>query len=1103
MGAVAKSAHFRLGEWLIVPQECRLKSDGASHAIEPKLMDVLVYLCERAGEVVSAEDLLIALWRGSFYGDNPVHKSIAQLRRFLGDSATQPRYIATIRKRGYQVVAEVSFPLEYAAAPTPAPAWAHGNPYPGLAAFEADRQTVFFGRSQAQAGLLSRLQSRLDANQGFVLVLGPSGSGKTSLLQAGIVPLLLRPHGFDGLCARAVGRIESIHVIDDPAQALAAAMLQWRVDDEPLFHDSEKNWIMSCLSQDMSVLLDSLDDRLRRRAGHASTPQHKSVLLLLLDQLERVFAQRADVMPAMDWLFDRLSALLATGSVAVLASCRNDFYPDLVRVPALAALKAEGGQFDLAPLSAGEVAQIIRAPARVAGLSFEQDTETGLRLDDVLRDAAIRHPQSLPLLQHSLSLLYERRSPSGMLNFAAYRDIGGFDGALAQQAEQAFSALPHASQNRLPQLLRKMVSIDDDERSPVGRPVPWTQIDDADELALAQAMVDHRLFVSVLLSDTPALSVAHESLFRQWPRLRLWIDDNQRLLLLRSRVVQAQRRWTAEGEKRDFLLPAGSQLDDACRLAADSDLPISSDERRFVNLSHQRARRQRHMRFLAIGTLLVLGVAAGVSGIIAARQRREAVMQRAQAESLVEFMLGKLTDNLRPLGKLDVLDAVSKESMTYLATVPETSSNLPVELMRERALRQIGEIRMDRGDVEGATASFERAATLSQSITSAHPDNGDGWLDYGNAMFWLGQISYQAHHYDQAAERWERYLQASLKLNALRPHDAQAVLELSYAYNNLATLAFRQGQYVQARTQFTRSLELKQDALKLKHDDADIQADTADTLSWLGTTDEANGDMVAATAAYSQAMDMLGTLQRKLPDDQRWRYRGAIVATHLGDMLFAQGQLEQAEAAYRRASSTLHDLCLADPENKTWARDGIYASIKLARVDGFMQRRADANITMATVDASIAKLVSSRSPSAEDQRMQAQVRLATLEISERDPKTARQWLDASITAFDATLAAKKGLPAPAQAHLLAQLLVARASIESGSEKQADAQRALSLLEQPNLSVQSNAVQDMKVRALIEASKNDQATSLIEQLNGHGYRSPDYLQFLRASNRGKS
>jgi eukaryotic-like serine/threonine-protein kinase len=1101
MGAVAKSGHFRLGEWLVVPKECRLKGDNASHAIEPKLMDVLVFLCERAGEVVSAEELLIALWRGSFYGDNPVHKSVAQLRRFLGDSATEPRYIATIRKRGYQVVAEVSFPLDYSAALTSTPAWTHGNPYPGLAAFEAEHQAVFFGRSQAQANILARLQSRLDHGQGFVLVLGPSGSGKTSLLQAGVLPLLTKPQGFDGLRAVAVGRIESVHIADDPAQALAAAMLQWQVGGEALFHDSERDWIVSCLLQDMPVLLDSLGDRWSRRTERSS--QHKAVLLLLLDQLERAFAQTADAKLAMDWLLECLSRLLATGFVAALAACRNDFYPDLVCVPALAALKADGGQFDLAPLSSGEVAQIIRTPARAAGLSFEQDTETGLRLDDVLRDAAIRHPQSLPLLQHCLSLLYEKRSPSGVLNFAAYRDMGGFEGALAQQAEQAFSALARPSQGRLAHLLRKMVSIDEDERSPVGRPVSWAQIDDADELALVQAMVDRRLFASVLLAGTPAFSAAHESLFRQWPRIGHWIDDNQRLLLVRSRVAQAERRWITEGEKRDFLLPAGSQLDDAWRLISDSGLPISSEERRFVKLSHRRARMQRRVRVAAISAVLVLGVVAGVSAIIAAKQRHEAMMQRSQAESLVEFMLGKLTDTLRPLGKLDVLDAVSTEAMKYLSTVPEASANLPVELMRERALRQIGEIRLDRGDTAGATASFERAQTLSQSITSTHPDNADGWLDYGNALFWLGQISYQANHYASATQQWEGYLQATRKLNALRPHDATAVVELSYAYNNLATLAFRQGEYAQARAQFTQSLDLKQEALKLKQNDPDIQADTADTLSWLGTTDEASGDMAAAVAAYTQSLDMLDALRHASPDDQRWRYRAAIAATHLGDMLFAQGRLQEAETAYHNASSTLHDLCVADPENKSWARDAAYASMKLARVDWFMQRRADAAAQMAIVDASVSRLSSSQQPSPDDQRLQAQTRLVEFEMSQRTPAQARQWLDQPIDTLDAVLAKRKKSPTPAQAHLLAELLIARAGIESDDAKHADVRRALNLLEQPNVPGQSNAIQDLKARALIEASRDSEAKPLIERLAHQGYRSPDYLQFLQSLQKGKS
>lgn len=45
---------------------------------------MLIALAERAGEVVSAEQLLVEVWHGSFDGDNPVLKTIAQLRRKLG-----------------------------------------------------------------------------------------------------------------------------------------------------------------------------------------------------------------------------------------------------------------------------------------------------------------------------------------------------------------------------------------------------------------------------------------------------------------------------------------------------------------------------------------------------------------------------------------------------------------------------------------------------------------------------------------------------------------------------------------------------------------------------------------------------------------------------------------------------------------------------------------------------------------------------------------------------------------------------------------------------------------------------------------------------------
>ena len=80
---------------------------GDVRVLEPRHIDVLCALALRPGVVVSVEELLDTCWPGDFYGDNPVHKAVAMLRRALGDDARSPRFIATIRKRGYRLVAHV------------------------------------------------------------------------------------------------------------------------------------------------------------------------------------------------------------------------------------------------------------------------------------------------------------------------------------------------------------------------------------------------------------------------------------------------------------------------------------------------------------------------------------------------------------------------------------------------------------------------------------------------------------------------------------------------------------------------------------------------------------------------------------------------------------------------------------------------------------------------------------------------------------------------------------------------------------------------------------------------------------------------------------
>src|SRR5262249_37112264 len=80
----------------------------AAVQVEPKVMEVLVCLARRAGRVVTKDDLVREVWEGRFVSDDVVWRSVRELRRALGDEARDPRFIETIPKRGYRLLAPVA-----------------------------------------------------------------------------------------------------------------------------------------------------------------------------------------------------------------------------------------------------------------------------------------------------------------------------------------------------------------------------------------------------------------------------------------------------------------------------------------------------------------------------------------------------------------------------------------------------------------------------------------------------------------------------------------------------------------------------------------------------------------------------------------------------------------------------------------------------------------------------------------------------------------------------------------------------------------------------------------------------------------------------------
>lgn len=99
---------FTVGDWEIDGNSLTASRDGESRTLEPKAYQVLRYLCDRPGELVTIDELMDTQWAGTVVTPNAVSRVIAQLRKVLHDDAKNPRYIETVARTGYRCIAAAS-----------------------------------------------------------------------------------------------------------------------------------------------------------------------------------------------------------------------------------------------------------------------------------------------------------------------------------------------------------------------------------------------------------------------------------------------------------------------------------------------------------------------------------------------------------------------------------------------------------------------------------------------------------------------------------------------------------------------------------------------------------------------------------------------------------------------------------------------------------------------------------------------------------------------------------------------------------------------------------------------------------------------------------
>jgi len=98
---------LRVGDWHVDPALGEIARDGERLRLDGRNMRLLLHLAGHAGEVVSVDELLDAVWRGVIVTPDSVYQAVTSLRRVLGDNAKDPAYIATVPRLGYRMVARV------------------------------------------------------------------------------------------------------------------------------------------------------------------------------------------------------------------------------------------------------------------------------------------------------------------------------------------------------------------------------------------------------------------------------------------------------------------------------------------------------------------------------------------------------------------------------------------------------------------------------------------------------------------------------------------------------------------------------------------------------------------------------------------------------------------------------------------------------------------------------------------------------------------------------------------------------------------------------------------------------------------------------------
>jgi DNA-binding winged helix-turn-helix (wHTH) protein/tetratricopeptide (TPR) repeat protein len=907
---------YHLGNWLVNPIKNTLKNTSSEIKIQPKHMEVLTYLCSQSNKIVNADELISNCWPNQYVSDNPIHKCIAELRKSLGDNPKKPKYISTIPKRGYSVVAVISKLRNHQQSIQPF--WLQESPFRGLEKYKFEHKDIFFGRSHAVSNAL-RLIDKIEPQQSALLmVLGQSGSGKSSLVEAGIIPKLIAPNRPFKNNYTSIVTVSLSEFDTDNYQVSLIKFLQ-------------ENKILS-----EKLTAAQHEENLKKDQFNLATDlvgcDQKQQPILFIDQLEQLFFSEI-ANDDIEQIFKLIGFILDCNNCLLIMALRNEYYLELTRVQNYIKIRDKAIHYDIPPLYHDDISDIVRMPASASGLVYEFKKNSQESLDSLIINETQSKSIPLPILQHTLQELYKKRE-GNRLTYLAYENNGCLEGGISALAENTYLELSKLERQKFDELLHNLIQINPASRNIVCcKRVRLKAFKDNDINRIISLFINKRLFQTQWLDNRSYLSLTHDSLITHWQRLNKWVLRNMALLNMKQDLKTSSESWVHNNNNKDFLLRSITSINDAKSLLKNKNISFSSTEEEFIKASEKQYKFHNRVKFGFVFVLVFLSITLTLSTLSLHQKNKQIVNTRNNAENLISFILFDLKDKLEPLGRVDLLDLVGSKTIEYFDGVGTQNLSNTSLINWLQALQIMGESNFAKGDYQAANEIFLKCNVVLERALESDQSNSALLEKSSLTKYWLGYLAYIKKDYELAETNWQSYLSVAQALSKIDPSNDKWFLEISYAFNNLGTLANKRDQLSQADGFFNQSIDIKQQLFSKNPDDPLLIAELADSISWIGKIKEKEGDIQARLEIYQESLDLTKRLIELDSTNPNWKNRLSMAHHRVALSFYDFGQLTQAKSHLQQSLNLLEIQVNEDSENFIIKRELINNYVLLAKIN--------------------------------------------------------------------------------------------------------------------------------------------------------------------------